>query len=84
MFWKSTAILVQTTSIPTTGLGARPVQASADRMSEAVKSAGLSGGAVVMADAASPQFSRRSLTLYRPLGVTRVHGVEHSLLDFSD
>jgi hypothetical protein len=44
MFWKSTAILVQTTSMPTTGLAARPVHASADRMSDAVKSAGLSGG----------------------------------------
>ena len=48
MFWKSTAILVQTTSMPSTGLGARPVQASAERMSDAVKSAGLSGGGVVM------------------------------------
>ena len=48
MFWKSTAILVQTTSMPTTGLAARPVQASAERMSDAVKSAGLSGGGVVM------------------------------------
>ena len=36
MFWKSTAILVQTTSMPRTGFGTRPVQASADRMSEAV------------------------------------------------
>ena len=48
MFWKSTAILVQTTSMPSTGLGVRPVQASAERMSEAVKSAGLSGGGVVI------------------------------------
>jgi hypothetical protein len=44
MFWKSTAIFVQATSIPRTGLGARPVQASAERMSDAVNSAVLSGG----------------------------------------
>ena len=48
MFWKSTAILVQTTSIPTKGLDYRPVQASAERMSDAVKSAGFSGGGVVI------------------------------------
>jgi hypothetical protein len=34
--------------MPTTGLEVRPVQASAERMSDAVKSAGLSGGEVVI------------------------------------
>ena len=46
MFWKSTAIFVHATSRPRTGLGARPFQASADRMSEAVNSAVFSGGRV--------------------------------------
>ncbi len=60
MFWKSTAILVQRpTSMPDRGLGCRPVQASAERMSEAVKSAGLSGGRLVMgAGDLSPTVSR--------------------------
>src|SRR6185437_12739963 len=46
MFWKSTAIFVHATSIPRTGLEALPLQASAERMSEAVNSAGLSGGRI--------------------------------------
>ena len=75
MFWKSTAILVQTTSIPRTGLGVRPVQASAARMSEAVKSAGLSGGGVVI-EPCLPGNRRAAYPICRIPDAASRHGVE--------
>src|SRR3954471_3806721 len=60
MFWKSTAIFVHATSSPRTGRGARPVHASADRMSEAVNSAGLSGGTDIKRE--SSRIVERSVT----------------------
>src|SRR5690349_15855756 len=54
MFWKSTAIFVQATSRPSTGLVVRPFHASADKMSEAVNSDVLSGGRIDIRCVLSP------------------------------
>src|SRR5262245_17519102 len=77
MFWKSTAIFVQATSRPSTGLGVRPFQASADKMSEAVNSDVLSVGKLDIRCDLSPGYDANSDRGRWPLATTHdtVHGL---------
>src|SRR5579863_9448953 len=55
-FWRSTAILVQATSIPTTGGGDLPLHTSVDKTSEAVNSTLESVGTLgIAADNGTPK-----------------------------
>src|SRR6185312_13120208 len=76
MFWKSTAILVQATSMPSTGLAVRPFHASADKISEAVNSDVLSGGSVDIRLLTLPRECRESERGWTVIATTQntVHG----------